>query len=432
MADVRPFRGLRYDARVAGSLPDIICPPFDTIGKDLQLSLYQRSPHNVVRLESGEHLSSDTPEDSRYTRSAALLQEWLEGGVLARDREPGFYLVEHRFGFRGESRSRLELMGLVKLEEYENRVVLPHEFTRDADKRDRLALMKACGANFSPIMCLYRDDDKGLASVLRRAMDGSTIMELSDTGDQGYRVWKIADQDSIGQIEAVLSGKALYIADGHHRYETALAYRDLARAASSEGADVASDYVMMGLIEMDDPGMLVLPYHRVVGGLGETDVARVRAQLDDFFKSEPFTPNTSGGPGQFLEEIESRGKRDLVMGLLDSRFPDEHVLLSLKQGVKRDDWGLLGDSEAWILEEQSLRQALGESLARCLDYVHDGPEAEALVRSGECQLAFFLKPFPLDLFETVMTRGMRLPAKSTFFYPKLATGLVINLLSDEL
>ena len=159
MADVRPFRGLRYNQTIAGELSGIICPPFDTISADLQTSLKPRSPYNVVRLELGERLPTDTPEDNRYTRTAALLRTWIGDQVLVREGKPAFYLVQHSFQFRGLQRSRLELMGCVRLEDYERGAVLPHEFTRDEDKRDRLALMQACHANFSPIMCLYRDQE---------------------------------------------------------------------------------------------------------------------------------------------------------------------------------------------------------------------------------------------------------------------------------
>ena len=187
MADVRPFKGLRYNLRTVGELSDIISPPFDTIPPQLQESLYRRSPYNVVRLEAGEKRASDTPQDNRYTRSAALLKEWMDKGALVREEKPAFYLVQHTFetgdgktgggntGARARV-SRLELMACVRLEEYERRVVLPHEYTRDEDKRDRLALMEACRANFSPIMCLYRDEGKRLSPIFRHS-DGRTTRD---------------------------------------------------------------------------------------------------------------------------------------------------------------------------------------------------------------------------------------------------------------
>ena len=429
MADVRPFKGLRYNTRTVGELSKVISPPFDTITEEAQDSLYRRSPYNVVRLEAGERLPSDTERDNRYTRSAALLADWIDQRVLVREDQDAFYLVKHGFRFGDESRDRLELMGRVRLEEYERRVVLPHEHTRDEDKRDRLALMDACRANFSPIMCLYRDDGAGLSSTFERAMDENPIMDFWDPEDQRYAVWQIADPGMVKAITGVLSSKALYIADGHHRYETALNYRDVMGSRRSEGqtGDEAFKFVMMGLIGFDDPGLVVLPYHRVVGGLDDATLSRMGGGLREIFLWESFSDGGPAGLKGFLEEIERRGRDQMVLGLLDPRGGG-YQLLTLKPGAGQDERGPVASSEAWILEYRVLKPVLGDSLGRCVSYVHDAYEAEQRVRSGEFELAFFLKSFPMALFQTIMDAGQRLPPKSTFFYPKLATGLFINLL----
>ena len=429
MADVRPFKGLRYDSAAVGGLSRIICPPFDTIAPEMQRTLHQRSPHNVVRLESGERSSSDTPRDNRYTRAAATLRNWMDIGVLVREVEPSFYLVEHTFEHRGREWARLELMACVGLEEYDRRVVLPHEYTRDADKRDRMALMEACHANFSPIMCLYRDEDDRLGSVFGRIMADPPGEKFTDAANQDYRVWKIDDARQTGEIREALSSKSLYIADGHHRYETALAYRD---GAGTRPGDGAASFVMMGLIGFDDPGLMVLPYHRVLGGLDPETLGRVRDGLHSAFDVQPYPGGDYLDLDGFLDEIELLGRDGLVLGMIDQAAGVFAQLLTIKAEVVPAAWGDLGRSEAWILEEQVLRPILGDSLREHIDYVHDGAEAEAGVRSGEHQMGFFLKPFPLGLFETIMNAGQRLPPKSTFFYPKLPTGLVINLLDGVL
>ena len=433
MADVRPFRALRYNPDIVGDLSRIVCPPFDTISPELQSSLYQRSPHNVVRLERGERLPTDTGEDNEYGRAANLLAEWIHKRVLVREEMPAFYLVRHTFDFRGRSRSRLELMVCVGLEDYEKRVVLPHEYTRDADKRDRLSLMKACHANFSPIMCLYRDEDRRLSHVIEEVMAGPPMMEFSDAADQGYEVRRIQDATQIGEIRRVLSPRSLYIADGHHRYETALAYRD--HVASSHDLASAGDetpgFVMLGLIGFNDPGLMVLPYHRVVSGLSEAQLQRVRGGLGEYFQSVPFSPAGNGGLADLLKAVELRGKERLAMGLLDRKSGAPQILTA-KPGLDLERLGPIAGSEAWILEEQVLKPVLGDSVGQCVGYIHDGEEVEVGISNGECQLGFLLKPFPLDLFETIMDLGQRLPPKSTFFYPKLATGLVMNLLEGSL
>ena len=433
MADFRPFKGLRYNPKVVGDLFTVMCPPFDTISPQLQGSLYQQSPYNAVRLEAGETRASDPSQGNRYTRAAALLRDWREQQALVRDQKPALYLVEHTFELRGEPRVRRELIGCARLEEYERRVILPHEFTREDDKRDRLALMEACHTNFSPVMCLYRDDQKEMSSVFQRAMAGPTAMEFSDAGNQAYRVWEISDTSSTGQIREIMSSKSLYIADGHHRYEMALRYKGQMESAlgGTQADDEAFNYVMMGLIELDDPGLTVLPYHRVLGGLPDPLLIQVRNRIMELF--EPIS-DSNGGEARlerFLGEIELRGRDQPVMGILEAG-DQRHQLLALKPGANFDPWGPVGESEAWILEEQILKPVLGDTLDRYLDYIHDGYEVERGLKRGRYQLGFFLKPFPLDLFETILNTGQRLPPKSTFFYPKLATGLVFNLLEGSI
>ena len=429
MADVRPFKGLRFNTRVVGNLSDVICPPFDTISPELQNRLYQRGEYNVVRLESGERLPTDTDEENRYTRAAGLLDKWIEEQVLVRDSEPAFYLIEHGFALGGEKRSRVELMACVRLEEYENRVVLPHEYTRDADKRDRLALIEACRSNFSPIMCLYRDEEKRLSPIFQSAMAESPVFHFSDAGDQKYRVWRITGTEHVKEIRDVISSRSLYIADGHHRYETALAFRDLHRNCQSE--DEAINFVMMGLIAFDDPGLLVLPYHNVVGGLSPDQMRQVLDKLDEFFTDREFHHRGKRDVVGLVREVELRGSDRLAMGMMG---PDEDSLRLFVQrdGLEFADEDLMGRSEAWVLFDRILKPVLGDSVGQHLDYAHEPEEVERKVRSGECQLGFLMKPFPLDLFEAVMDAGRRLPPKSTFFYPKLATGLVINRLDGTL
>ena len=424
MADVRPFRALRYDSQVVGGLDNIVSPPFDTISADLQRSLYGRSPYNVVRLEGGERLPTDSREDNRYTRAAASMERWSQEGVLVRDSAPAFYLMRHSFSVRGRRAERRELMAAVRLEEYDRRVVLPHEYTRDEDKRDRLALMRACRTNISPIMSLYSDEEGRVAAVLARVMASPPADSFSDPGRQEYAQWRVDGPEDITAIREALESRPLYIADGHHRYETALNYR---RESEAGAPEAASEFVMMGLIEFSDPGLLVLPYHRVVSGQAADTLERVRARLGETFDSSPYA-----GPGAaFQAEVERLGANGLAMGLLEPGDAG-YSSLTLRGGVDAEGWGLLGGSEAWVLEDLILKPILGESLEKCLSYVHDGEEVVDRVRSGEAQMGFFLKPFPLDLFKEVMDRGERLPSKSTFFYPKLPTGIVMNPLEGRI
>ena len=433
MADVQPFKGLRYNQDTVGDVGSVICPPFDTISADMQSSLYEQSPYNVVRLESGQSFSTDTPQNNRYTRSALLLARWIQDQVLVQEERSSFYLVRHTFHVRGEQKTRLELMGRVKLEEYESRVVLPHEYTRDADKRDRLALMEACRANLSPIMCLYQDSNNAVSEVLQKAMSDQPTLDFSDSGGNRYAVWPIEAPDPVNSLREELAGKQLYIADGHHRYETALNHRNLMRSKVGERhtREEGFDFVMMGLVDFSDPGLVVLPYHRVVGGLSATSLAEVRYELWKYFDGVPVAGDEQAGLDVFLDEVDGRGRDHLALGLMDPETGSNQVLV-LKGGIDLSSHGPIAGSEAWVLEELILKPTLGGSLGQRIDYIHDAEGAKGRVKVGEFQLGFFLKPFPLKLFETVMDLGQRLPPKSTFFYPKLATGLVMNLLEADL
>ena len=427
MAEVRPFRGLRYNSDIVGSLSDIIAPPFDTISPELQESLYSRSPHNVVRLEAGKRLPADTPSDNRYTRTASLLREWLRGNVLQREDSPCFYLVRHAFTIGGQPTSRLELMAAVGLAEYDERVVLPHENTRDADKEDRLALISAARANISPIMCLYRDPSGEVPAVLADVSSKEPLAEFIDVGVQEYAMWRLEDPADVERIQAALSDRPLYIADGHHRYETALNYRRAMSEESAASRPAPWDFVMMGLVDFDDLGLRVLPYHRTLLGLDQGGLERMREQLKVVFEWQP-VDGVAGLAGLEAKVGES-GKGRLSVGLYDPAETGLN-LLTFKNTVHPVARGPLAQSEAWILERHVLNPVLGEALGLHVDYVHDLEEMERRAGSGECQMGFLLKPFPLDLFETVMDQGLRLPPKSTFFFPKLATGLVMNPLHD--
>ncbi len=423
MADVRPFRGLRYNSDIAGSLPDIIAPPFDTISPDLQESLYGRNPHNVVRLEAGKRLPTDTPSDNRYTRTASLLNEWLSGNVLRRDESPCYYIVRHGFNIGAGRTSRLELMATVGLAEYDERVVLPHENTRDADKEDRLALISAARTNISPIMSLYRDPTGAVPAVLAKASATEPLVEFTDVGGQDYAMWRLDDPSDVERIRAALSDRPLYIADGHHRYETALNYRRAMSGESAASRPAPWDFVMMGLVDFDDPGLRVLPYHSTVAGLDHDALEKMREKLRAVFEWEPL--DTSLGLEGLEGVVGESGKSRLSVGLFDPADTGQN-LLTFKNTVHPVARGPLAQSEAWILEQHVLNPLLGEALGRHVDYVHDLEEMERRAETGECQMGFLLKPFPLDVFETVMDRGLKLPPKSTFFFPKLATGLVMN------
>ena len=422
MYDLRPFRGWRYNPQVAGDLSDVICPPYDLISPEMEESLRRRSPYNVVHLEGGEAPRRSSPQDDPYARAAALFAQWQRQGVLRRDTQPTFYLVRHNFGFGGQAQSRLELYGCLRVAEYETRQVLPHEFTRPAPVQDRVALMEAAQANFSHIMSLYRDLEGALQPGVQQVMAKKTALQAQGAAGQDFALWTITAPDQLRAISRILAQKVVFLADGHHRYEAALQFH----RKHPGDPNSAGNFAMMALISFDEPGLRVLPYHRVLGGVSPAALAQVRQRLERLFDFQDADAADDG----LAEQVANLGQHRQVMGLVSNDGSTR--MLSLRDGVDRQGWGPMAASEAWVWEEQVLKPVLGETTARHLSYLHDHHTALAQVSSGAQQMAFLLRPFPLDHFETIVGEGQRLPSKSTFFYPKLATGLVINQLNGPL
>ncbi len=432
MAVFRPFRGCRYVPEVAGSLDALLCPPYDMIGPELKDSLQRNSPHNAVHLEGGEQPDPVEPETG-YRRAARLFREWLEQGVLRQETAPCFYLMRHSYQDRGQVRHQLGLWGDVLAEDYEAGSVLPHEFTREPAVMDRVALLEASKTQFSPLMTLYRDAEGELTALLEQVTDSPA--ELTTPGNPQCNIgevtlWRIADPELQGQITRFFEGRPIFLADGHHRYEAALRYRK-SRAAAASSADSAHNYVMMSLTEFDDSGLQLLPYHKLIGGLAPERLQQLEAGLAALFDVEPVDLAQCGGGDGLSRLVVERGQGRHTVGLVGPG-PGQARLLSLGAGIDWRQWGDLAVSEAWVLDEQVIKPLLGDSMARHVDYRHDAVGTVELVESGTQQLGFLLKPFPMDAFEIIVGSGQRLPSKSTFFYPKLPTGLVFNRLEGTI
>ena len=432
MVRFRPFRGWRYNPKVVGDLASVLCPPYDLIGRELEESLAQQSPYNAVHLEGAEQPDWQQPAHLRNAQAADLFQQWRSLDVLRRDPEPAFYLLQHSFSYQGQTRSRLAIFGCVGLEEYEQRLVLPHEFTRAPAVQDRMSLMESCRANFSPIMALHRDAKGSLKPLLAEVMAGPPVLDVPDAWDQQSTLWQI---NQIGHREAIsrlFDDKPVFLADGHHRYEAALQLRrKQLQGRSPADGDAANDFVMMALIEFEDPGLMVLPYHRVVGGLPPAKLAELRQRLDELFESQPVESGQDDNHQSLLERVAQWDSEHKVVGLVGPLI-ENACILTLRPQVDWRNWGPLAVAESWILEEQVLKPVLGESTQEHVSYSHEHQAALGQVASGDRQMVFLLKPFPLDHFESIVATGQRLPPKSTFFFPKLPTGLVISQLEGTL
>ena len=427
MATVSPFRGWRYNPDAVGDMASVLCPPYDMITPESQEALKRQNQYNVIHLEAGEGLDWNVSAKEQYAETSRLFDRWRQEGVLRQDSEPCYYLMRHSFPLGGKNMVRLGLIASVGLEDYETRQVLPHEFTEAPAIRDRVLLMESLSANISPIMSIYRDADGVLDRVFQEVMNATPEVDATDESGSATALWPISDPELNSKISEFFASRPIYLADGHHRYEAARQFQ-LDRHAESAGAianNLAHNFVMMTLIAFDDPGLVVLGYHRSLNGVPEDKLRKIKARLDALFDSQP----ASGDADALVNQVTELGADRRLLASVDG---DGARLLTLKDSAVGADWGALAASEAWVLEEQVLRPELGDATLDHLGFLHDHEQAVNRAKSGDLQMAFLLKPFPLDAFESIVGGGQRLPRKSTFFFPKLPTGLVINRLDGEL
>jgi len=404
----------------------VLCPPYDMIDEETQEALKRQNQYNVIHLEAGEGLDWNTSAKEQYLATSDLFDRWRQDGVLRQDAEPSYYVMRHSFPMGGKNMVRVGLIASVGLEDYETRQVLPHEFTQAPAIQDRVWLMESLSANISPIMSIYRDAEGELDRMYQQVMQGEPEFDSTDGSGSAIALWRISDPGVQSQISEFFSSRPIYLADGHHRYEAARQYQ-LDRHAedpSAKAANLAHNFVMMTLISFDDPGLVVLGYHRTLNGVPADKLANIRSKLDELFDSEAI----SGSSDALIEQVDRLGANQRLLASVDSGGAK---LLTLKDSAVQLSWGFLAASEAWVLEEQVLRPELGDATLDYLDFMHDHGAAVDQAVGGDLQMVFLLKPFPLDAFESIVGGGQRLPRKSTFFYPKLPTGLVINRLDGE-
>jgi uncharacterized protein (DUF1015 family) len=395
MAVISPFRAVRYEASRVGGLGDVIAPPYDVISAAEQAALYDRSPYNTVRLI----LARETP---RAEASARALREWVGAGVLARDPVPALYLYRQTFHVvgRGE-RTREGILCRLQLETFASGVVRPHERTFPGPKADRLALLRATGAYLSPIFGLYAGAGPSLRDVFASVAATPPLEDVTDPGDEVHRVWRITDPATIERIRTALGPESILIADGHHRYETALGFRD-------EGGP---PHVLAYLADMHDPGLVILPTHRLVKGPLPVDAGTLETRLRDAFAVSPLPAGRSRGAGE-----------------IDCILPDRRLRLRpLPAALARLD-GLSAPLRALdvaLFQRAILEPVLGLD-THGLAFTHDDAEAIAAV-PREAAAAFLVNPPSIDAVRAVCLAGEVMPEKSTYFYPKLADGLVFDL-----
>ncbi|MFC1968006.1 DUF1015 domain-containing protein [Chloroflexota bacterium] len=442
VAEIRPFYGIRYNLQLVKDLASAVCPPYDVITSEEQQALYKRSEYNFIRLEYGQELPGDDVLNNRYTRAAATLQQWLGQGILEKDATPSIYLHDHYFESKGQRRRRRGIIACIRLEEWEKGVVRPHEETMRGAKSDRLNLLRACQANLSAVFTLFDDPEQRVATLLASQERQRPSIDVTNSGGETHKVWAITEPEVIHQIASNLAPKPLYIADGHHRYETALAYRRQRGTSSPQaGENEASNFVMATLTAFSDPGLVVLPINRLVRGVPASALEGLRGELETFFELQSF-PVGQLQPAQlvdsFLSRLEGRYDHQSMLGLFGLerdrffllRLRDYATWKSAMPGHLSESYRRMGVS---ILHHIVLEKLLGiDSQAKDrelgLAYSHDAVDAVQRVLAQEYQLLFLLGPAAPDMVKAIADCGDRAHWKSTYFSPKQPAGLVINSL----
>ena len=429
MPDIRPFRGIRYDMTQVGAMSDVVAPPYDVIDAALQDRLYQASPYNVIRLELNRPEPADDAENNRYTRAARFLKDWRREGILREEDHPALYVYHQSFEVEGMTHTRKGFLARVRLEPFGQGKIFPHEQTLSGPKADRLALFQATQTNLSPIFGLYPDEQNDVLRAAESGIRDRTPLEATDHLGVLNHLWPVYDAQAHTAVQGLIGQRPIFIADGHHRYETGVKFRDdLAAAKALSGPDDPANFCMMMLVGMSDPGLLILPTHRLVSGFAGLTSEALTARLAPEFAVTRVGEGEAGARAAW-ETVEAEGAQDVIaFGTVTDGL---WVTARLRSDARMDrlapdhspEWRSLGVS---ILHELVLKALLGPVGNPVCRYVHLLDEVLTDVGRHGCDLACLVPPAGMDHVESIASNLEKMPPKSTYFYPKLLSGLVLN------
>ncbi|TWU28433.1 DUF1015 domain-containing protein [Bythopirellula polymerisocia] len=450
MPDISAFHGIRYDLGQVGSLSNVIAPPYDVIDSQLQQELLDKHPANCVRIVLGQDQDGDDDTNNRYTRAARTMRNWLREGVLFAEGEPAIYVYHQVFTEGEQELTRRGFMCRTRLERFGKGNIYPHEETHGGAKADRLKLWKACKANCSQIFGLYPDESNIAQEILEEAIRGVAPLEATDHLGVLHRIWPVNDIATITDVIAAMGGLPIYIADGHHRYETACNYRDeLAAELAAKGEQLdpehPANFVLMMCVSMSDPGMIVLPTHRLFRGLHAMTSQDLQKQLGECFNCDVSSTGPETAPGLW-EEIEMEGDQG-TMAFYTAEDQTWTVARLTAEGQQKmaeissdhcSDWQGLGVS---LLHRLVMDHLLDKpnlpapKYVRAIEEVVEGlQQGDSAGRDhtgqqgtgGRFELAAMVMPATVDHIRAISNANERMPAKSTYFYPKLLSGLLFN------
>jgi len=423
MPEIRPFRGLRYTAD-AGDLLNLVAPPYDVLTPAEREDYASESAYNIVRLTLPDHEPDDRSKFVKYARSAALLADWRRQGVMAPEGSPAFYRYTQEFHIDGVSHplKRTALIVLIKVEPYEKGIVLPHEQTFPKHKEDRLRILEATRSHLECIFGLYEDDGGAIDNAVKSAEVAGSVSIPMVVGST-HKLEPIVDKEAIAGLQKMLAGKKLWIADGHHRYETAMTFRQM---LGDKSGPVAEDYMMMALTSMSDPGLVLLPTHRIVHGITMSRDEIVERLAPEFDIKE--VHSSSLWPE--LEKAHKAGQRAFGVAIEGGHglvlTPKDFDRLAKMEGEGSD---ALRSLDVSVLHHVILEKLLGVKSNDNIAYTRDAREAERVPNQGGA-VSFLMNPPSVEDMRTIALGGEKMPQKSTYYFPKILSGLVLWSLSD--
>jgi uncharacterized protein (DUF1015 family) len=433
MAEIRAFRGFRYDLGRVGTLTDVVAPPYDVIDATLQKKLYDQSAYNAIRLELTRDEPGDTETNNRYSRASQTLSEWVDQGIIQQDSLRSLYICEQEFTVEGVTFKRRGFFARVRLEPFGKGKIFPHEETMSGPKEDRLKLYRATGMNLSPVFGLYPDEQNEVFAPLEALTYRTLPLQATDHLGVTSRIWPVVDEKILSQVIARMDEKPIFIADGHHRYETGLRYLEEQKAAGKVLNDEsAANFVLMMLVSMSDPGLIILPTHRLVSGIPSLTSTQLRSALEPAFAVEVIGSGEKAG--RDLWELMQADGSQAVLGM-HTLTDDTWQLARLQQPERMaehepdhsEDWRELAVS---VLHVLVLNRLIPDSIGgtpKCR-YVHLLSEVQDAINQKECPLSVLVPPATMTHVESIAGNLEKMPPKSTYFYPKLLTGLLFNSL----
>ena len=433
MAQIKPFSGWRYNQSVVKDISTVICPPYDVISSSLHEDLHRRNEFNFISLEDAKQFPDDTPTNNKYTRTAATLAQWLEKKILVPEKSPAIYLHEHYFRLQGKDGMRRGIIVRVRLEEWGKMIIRPHENILSAPREDRQNLLRALKVNTSPVLMMYQDPDRKIVAALVKETSKKPVIDTTIPEGDRHKVWAITDATVINLIAGVMAKQPFYVADGHHRYTSALTYRrEQMTATPGLSPDNAVNFVMTTLVDFADPGLIILAPHRVIRGLSQSVLKELVTKLGAFFEVTELPSNV---PDTWQKLDAAMAQADGIrLGLLGPATDKFYALKLRNEAVLAEIMPRQSDIyrhlDVSVLDHVILNKILGLNIDGSTEdrvsFSHDREESMKEVMEGKQQLVFFLKPVRPELIKMVSDANEKMPRKSTYFYPKAPAGIVVN------